>query len=317
MCRIVEGLTAAQQDCHDAGLLRGKLQAAGCDEADPARGFADDRGEAGVAQPFLHDRQDVPAGFGEDQTLGRQSDGGEGWGEQVGLAQDPQHWTGHPRQQAGDEQRGGGGVFGVGAAGHGLMQGVLGDASAWQGGIDGLDVQGQMVGAGTGNSGWRQEVAVFDACDLVPQGAQQGGMRGWDERRIGIPMGSALASGYFAWGYSPWGHFPLGCIRDVDIFEHNRNILHSPRTSSLFQLGNVITPASMLENMAPKPANIIRIRRDIRAILPNCPSPMMKNVPPAPSRPATFILDTDTQRAAIASDDLRKPLHAWESTQKH
>src|SRR5262249_8439140 len=49
---------APQQEDRDAGMLGGELQPAAGDERQ-ARDFADDRGEAGRAQPFLDGPQDV------------------------------------------------------------------------------------------------------------------------------------------------------------------------------------------------------------------------------------------------------------------
>ena len=75
-----------------------------------------------MAQTFLHHRQYGLAGFGEYHPVRLQPGTGKAGGEQIGLSQHPQDGTIEPRENAGGEQAGGGGVFGIGSGRGGIMQ---------------------------------------------------------------------------------------------------------------------------------------------------------------------------------------------------
>ena len=125
-----------------------------------------------MAQPFFHRRQHILAGFGEDHPIGVQASAGEAGGEQIGLPQHPQHRAGQTSEQAGDEQGGRGGVFGIRSGAHGFMQGPQPQAAGRQNLVDGGNTERQgAIGAGGGGS-------VFDPRDFGAQVVQDGRAEG-------------------------------------------------------------------------------------------------------------------------------------------
>lgn len=119
---VVENPASAQQGGHHAGFLRPQLQAAGGDETQTAGEFPHHGGEAGMRQAFLHRRQDLFAGLGEQQAGGVQARAGEAGGEQVRPFLHPQHRPLHPGQDPGEEQGRGGAMLGIRTGAGDLMQ---------------------------------------------------------------------------------------------------------------------------------------------------------------------------------------------------
>ncbi len=143
---IVERLAAGDQHGHHPGLFGGKLQPPGGNETDAAGGFADHRGKPAMAQPFLHHREHILPGLGEDQPIGPQANSGETGREQIGLAQHPQHRTIEPGKKAGDEQRGRGAMFGIRPGGRCFVQGMVGQPPSGQRNVDRGNMQRNMPG---------------------------------------------------------------------------------------------------------------------------------------------------------------------------
>ena len=131
------------QHGENAALFGSQLQPAGGDHTEFAGIFAGDGGEAVVAQALLHNRQDVFAGFGEEDAVGVQAGIGQAGGEQVGLAQHPEDGPVQAGENAGGKQGRGSGVFGVRPGGGGFVQRAETDAAGGQGRVDVRDAKGQ------------------------------------------------------------------------------------------------------------------------------------------------------------------------------
>jgi len=130
---------APEHEGGDARLLGGELEA--------LRGrpgifgeFADDRGNARVAQAFLHCQQDIgiAARLDMDDTVGMKTSKVERGGEEVAPPQAPEDRPAEPRQDAGKED-GGRGVIGELSAAGDLVQGACCNPAARQMGVDPLD----------------------------------------------------------------------------------------------------------------------------------------------------------------------------------
>ncbi len=83
---------APKHQGHGRIVLGGELEAAGGGHAGAAD-LADDRTQAAVPQPLLHHRQRilVPAAFGVDNAVGRETGLRQSRSEQVAAAENPQH----------------------------------------------------------------------------------------------------------------------------------------------------------------------------------------------------------------------------------
>lgn len=122
--RIVEHTAAPQQGGHRAGVLGGQLQPPRRDEGQPPGQLPHHGGEAGMREPFLHRREHLIPGFGEQDAGGMQADAGEAGGEQIRPLLHPQHGPFHPGQHAAKEQGRGGAMLGIRAGARDLMQGA-------------------------------------------------------------------------------------------------------------------------------------------------------------------------------------------------
>jgi hypothetical protein len=116
-----------------------------------------------MSETFLHDRQHLLACLGENDAAGVQPGTGEAGSKQIGLSQHPQDGTIQTRQDTGDEQGGGRGVFRIGAGRGGFMKGAEANAAGRQHSVDRRDVQGNRPFGGT------TRVDAFDPRDPFPQ----------------------------------------------------------------------------------------------------------------------------------------------------
>ncbi len=87
--RVFEAFAAPDQDGQYAGLLRGELQPAGRNQAEPPGMFGHDGSEPGMMQAFIHHQQHVLASLYEHDPVWLQSGIGEARGKQVRLSDDP------------------------------------------------------------------------------------------------------------------------------------------------------------------------------------------------------------------------------------
>ena len=144
--RSVE-MPATQDEGHGSTGLCGQMQPARGGQGDAAGDFRNDASQAGMAQSFLHKRQDVVAiARGVDDPARVKSGCGQGWRKQVLPLQHPQHRPWPPSEQAGRKQRGSGGKLDVNAGPDNLMQGGHGQAATGQHAVDGWDAEWQCFG---------------------------------------------------------------------------------------------------------------------------------------------------------------------------
>ncbi len=142
-----------------------------------------------MAQPFLHDGQHGFAGFGKHDPISFQPGGGKAWREQIRLLQDPQHRSVQTRQDAGDEQGRGGGMFGIRSSGGGFVQRIQAQAAAGQHLVDnGYPKRYEFRNGASGNGA--SGMGMFKAANALSQITQHGG-RGFGACRIRVG-GSAL-----------------------------------------------------------------------------------------------------------------------------
>jgi hypothetical protein len=98
------------------------LKAARHDERHAGGGFADDTGEASGPRAFFEGGEDIAAGVEIDDTPGNEAGAGQARGIGIGALLNPEHRPVPPRQDAGDKQGRGGGMFGLGAEASDLMK---------------------------------------------------------------------------------------------------------------------------------------------------------------------------------------------------
>lgn len=92
-----------------------------------------------MAQTLLHDEQHGagPAGMDVDDPVGGEADGGQRGRVDVGPLHDPQHGPRRLGEQGRGEERGRGGVFGLGARPGEFVQRAGGDPAAGERPVDG------------------------------------------------------------------------------------------------------------------------------------------------------------------------------------
>jgi len=136
---VVVPAAAPEGEADRARMLCRQLQAARGGQGQAAGQLADDAGQAGVAQRFLHAllHGRGPGRLGVDDAVCLQADRIEGGKEQIGALQQPEDGAGAAGEDACDQQCRGGAMLDVRAAAGDLMQGAQGEAAAGQVGIDG------------------------------------------------------------------------------------------------------------------------------------------------------------------------------------
>ncbi len=112
--RVARAPAATEGEGGDTRAFSGELQPAGGGGIQPPH-FADDAGEAAMAQPFLHDRQNGAAGIDAQHPVRGEAGLRQGGREEVSPFRRPEHRAVETREDAGDHQPGGGRVFRRGA----------------------------------------------------------------------------------------------------------------------------------------------------------------------------------------------------------
>ena len=163
----------AQAHAHDAGLFAGKLQAAAGGEIELRR-FTDDARDRGMAQPFLHHRQDIGfvLGFGDEEVARMQTQPRESGGIKFVTRGAPQHVPFQARGHGGGEGAGGREPCG-GRRARDLMQGCDGK-TVRPAGIHFRHAEGQSGDARL------QDLKLLQALDSGPQAFQNGGFPAQD-----------------------------------------------------------------------------------------------------------------------------------------
>lgn len=180
----------AQHEGHCTPGLGREVQPARGAEGHALRDFGHYAREARVAKPFFHKQQGVLPGFGIDHPAGVQADRGEGGGEQVPAAQNPEDRAGPARKEASGKEGRCGGKFDIGAGADEFMEGSHGQAIAGQRVIDGGDAERQSLGGGGG--------ATLDpgnpGAQLVEHSRGNWGVRGGHVRNLFLSLGAVNAN---------------------------------------------------------------------------------------------------------------------------
>jgi hypothetical protein len=132
-----------------------------------------------LSQALFHHRERILAGFGKHDAVGMQSGAGKAGGEKVRLLEHPQNRPLQPRQDAGDQKGGCRAMFHIRTGAEGFMQGRHRQAALRQSGIDCGEAEGKRLAG-------QRVMSAFNACDPIPQFAQQRGVRGRAGRE-GLP----------------------------------------------------------------------------------------------------------------------------------
>ncbi|SEJ59663.1 hypothetical protein SAMN05428950_102151 [Sphingomonas sp. OV641] len=121
---------AAQEEGNGAPALRGELETTGGTHGGTLH-LADHRAEAAVAQPLLHQREQlgIVACLGIEDALGREAGLVETGRKQVAPADNPEYRAPGARSDSGDEQGGGGIVAQVRGAGGNFVQRIEPEAA--------------------------------------------------------------------------------------------------------------------------------------------------------------------------------------------
>lgn len=148
-----------------APSLGGELEPAGGRHGGATR-LADHRAQCAVAQPFLHQRQNlgIVGSLGIEHAFGREARLVQAGREQVAAAHDPQYRSPGTSGDPGEEQ-GGGGIVAHGRRGGGdLVQGIEPQAIVAQARIDRAEAERQHRATAV--------AIAFDGAERVAQGLE-------------------------------------------------------------------------------------------------------------------------------------------------